>query len=218
MPILYSRRMQALLQVAEGLEYLHTSDPPIVHGDLRGDNILISHTGAACIGDFGLSQKLAESEGENSTSWHNAGNIRYMAPELLTAATFKEGQRTTQIDIFAFGRVMYQLLAMERPFVEMPTYSVTVMVLNNKIPLRPEDEGAKARGLNDGMWDLMTKCWVRYPAQRSNAPEAVLHIRKVEEWRALPLHRQVISSCILALYSLFDWFMKFFFASNVRAA
>ncbi|KDQ08691.1 hypothetical protein BOTBODRAFT_118270, partial [Botryobasidium botryosum FD-172 SS1] len=44
-----------LVQVAQGLNYPHTRDPPVIHGDLKANNILVSEDGSACISDFGLS-------------------------------------------------------------------------------------------------------------------------------------------------------------------
>jgi len=174
-----------LLQVAKGLEYLHKSDPRVVHGDLRGDNILISSTGVACIGDFGLSQKITlESEEDYSNSWKRAGNVRYMAPELLKATTYEQGPRTTQTDIFALGRVMYQLLAMAKPFANTNELLIPAVVVRGKIPSRPRDvEGARTRGFNDAMWRLMKKCWTQRPDQRPNATEVAHKIRKIKGQR-----------------------------------
>ncbi|KDQ10024.1 hypothetical protein BOTBODRAFT_96647, partial [Botryobasidium botryosum FD-172 SS1] len=164
----HKNHVRLLLQVAEGLKYLH--EQGIVHGDLRGDNILISREGVACIGDFGLSRKLAEAESENSSSWHKAGNYRYMAPELLKAEMFEEAQRTMQTDIFAFGRVAYQLLAMKKPYAEISNdVSIPGVVLKGVIPTRVDDDGTTLRGLDKGMWDLMRNCWRKRPEARPNA-------------------------------------------------
>ncbi|KDQ14709.1 hypothetical protein BOTBODRAFT_73750, partial [Botryobasidium botryosum FD-172 SS1] len=77
-------RKKLLLQIAEGLRYLHTLDPVVVHGDLRGANILITDAGEACLADFGLSHRVINGAVEgNSTTWHAAGNPRWQAPELL---------------------------------------------------------------------------------------------------------------------------------------
>ncbi|KAG6326687.1 hypothetical protein ID866_12305, partial [Astraeus odoratus] len=44
-----------LSDIAEGLRYLHNHEPPIYHGDLKGQNVLISDDGHALLADFGLS-------------------------------------------------------------------------------------------------------------------------------------------------------------------
>lgn len=50
-----------LCEITEGLEYLHSRD--IVHGDLRGANVLISEDGVARLSDFGLSKFLENVRG-----------------------------------------------------------------------------------------------------------------------------------------------------------
>ncbi|KDQ16034.1 hypothetical protein BOTBODRAFT_97408, partial [Botryobasidium botryosum FD-172 SS1] len=77
-------RVCLLAQVADGLEYLHNLEPePVIHGDLRGPNILISPSGDARIADFGLSELKADIYDSCSTSFITAGNSRWQAPEIL---------------------------------------------------------------------------------------------------------------------------------------
>jgi len=107
-----------LAQIAAGLEYLHTSDPVIIHGDLKAVNVLISEAGEACIADFGLSDIIAEvdesvfkSQG-HSSAWKYGGNPGWQAPEL-----FANYRRTTSSDVFAFGRVIYEVCASRLSFL-----------------------------------------------------------------------------------------------------
>ncbi|KDQ10012.1 hypothetical protein BOTBODRAFT_36635 [Botryobasidium botryosum FD-172 SS1] len=186
--------VELLLQVAQGLEYLHTLE--IVHGDLRGHNIFISHEGVACIGNFGLSRKLAENPDDSSSSWLMGESLRYMAPELLSTVTFDEVLRTTQTDMFAFGRVAYQLLAMREPYADISSNAAIIpLALNGVNPVRVYDHGATRRGLGNGMWDLMRRCWRKRPGDRPNAVGAVLHIRNVDKWVA-PSSFSVLASLI----------------------
>lgn len=73
-------------------------------------NVLISNTGEACLADFGLSEIVLEANRSdaktttNSTTWKVAGNPKWQAPEL-----FEDPKRTTTSDIFAFGRVIYEV-------------------------------------------------------------------------------------------------------------
>ncbi|KAG8921094.1 hypothetical protein FRC00_009140, partial [Tulasnella sp. 408] len=73
-------RLYLIQDVAAGLAYLHTCQPPIVHGDIKSNNVVVDADGHAKIIDFGLSQIL-----ENSTTEANTvievGNSRWMAPE-----------------------------------------------------------------------------------------------------------------------------------------
>ncbi|KAG8829679.1 hypothetical protein FRC17_006198 [Serendipita sp. 399] len=76
-----------LVGAAYGLEYLHTRQPPITHGDLRGANILVSPAGEACLADFGLSKimEVASADISVGMTTANAGATRWMAPELFHA-------------------------------------------------------------------------------------------------------------------------------------
>ncbi|CAE6539131.1 unnamed protein product [Rhizoctonia solani] len=85
--------------ICAGLKYLH--DTKIVHGDLRGANIMISKDGTPRLIDFGLAS-ITEG-GPFSASSTLAGTLRWMAPELQVT----EGQGTTKAgDMFAFGMTM----------------------------------------------------------------------------------------------------------------
>ena len=53
--------LQILRDVAQGLRFLHSSKPPILHGDLKSKNILIDSRFRAKVGDFGLSTKKSKS-------------------------------------------------------------------------------------------------------------------------------------------------------------
>ncbi|KAG8720980.1 hypothetical protein FRC09_008655 [Ceratobasidium sp. 395] len=78
-------RVELLTQVALGLNYIHTFEPTVVHGDLRAANVLVSASGQALITGFGINQIIALEEGAEivSARLRDAGALRWMAPELL---------------------------------------------------------------------------------------------------------------------------------------
>ncbi|KAF8729977.1 hypothetical protein AX14_005878 [Amanita brunnescens Koide BX004] len=81
-------KLKLLAQVASGMAYLHSSQPVVVHGDLKGCNILIDEHGCAIISDFGLSKVM---EGMDKIGSSFAGSMRWMAPELIFALVDDEG-------------------------------------------------------------------------------------------------------------------------------
>ncbi|KDQ11604.1 hypothetical protein BOTBODRAFT_97344, partial [Botryobasidium botryosum FD-172 SS1] len=136
--------LKILLQVAQGLNYLHTFDPMVVHGDLKGANIFISGSGDALIADFGLSEMIIDPEGgsnpnqSNSTAFYAAGTRRWQAPELVNAETKEEAKRTTASDVFAFGRVMTELLTLQVPFAEIKNEAELIRKISlGELPRRP---------------------------------------------------------------------------------
>ncbi|QRV91161.1 Rap guanine nucleotide exchange factor [Ceratobasidium sp. AG-Ba] len=86
-------RVNALCSIASGLEYLHSSSPGVIHGDLRAANILVPINGKPLITGYGLSEILAAEDGTEAaiTSLLSSGSSRWMAPEL-----FENGVNKTQ--------------------------------------------------------------------------------------------------------------------------
>ncbi|KDQ16351.1 hypothetical protein BOTBODRAFT_75512, partial [Botryobasidium botryosum FD-172 SS1] len=131
--------LKLVTQVAAGLEYLHTFQPVVIHGDIKGSNVFISKSGNACIADFGLSELQDEGRaGQNySTPWLVAGHPRWQAPEILQAQTNEEARRTTTTDVLAFGRVMLELFTRKAPFDGIDDVAVMWKVRANEHPQRP---------------------------------------------------------------------------------
>ncbi|KAJ7508306.1 kinase-like domain-containing protein, partial [Mycena galericulata] len=95
-----------LFEIAQGLQYLHSRN--IVHGDLRGANILISEAWTACLADFGLSALADATSTLRSTK--RSGSLYWMAPELIDPDRFGcEFIRTPATDVYAFGCVCVEV-------------------------------------------------------------------------------------------------------------
>ncbi|KAG8927708.1 hypothetical protein FRC02_007905 [Tulasnella sp. 418] len=91
-------RNSLVLDVVSGLEYLHSTETSVAHGDLKGENVLVNIQGRASLCDFGLSHFVEEAmrhTGFTSTSEHHTGTVRFMCPELLEVdgAKKKQGYR-----------------------------------------------------------------------------------------------------------------------------
>ncbi|KAG1789840.1 kinase-like domain-containing protein, partial [Suillus plorans] len=72
-----------IIRAAKGLCYLHTFDPPIVHGDLKGCNIMVDRRGNACLTDFGISGSDDTRQGLDSTNVGRRETPNWIAPELI---------------------------------------------------------------------------------------------------------------------------------------
>ena len=100
-----SKKFGVLLQAAQGLAYLHSQDPQIIHGDIKPANILISGNGQAKICDLGLSKiKLQTTQTLTTTIGAGRGTPIYMAPEQLLS----NKTSSSYSDIYAFGATMYE--------------------------------------------------------------------------------------------------------------
>ncbi|KMT12610.1 hypothetical protein BVRB_5g098490 [Beta vulgaris subsp. vulgaris] len=104
-PLSWKRRLTIALDVARGMEYLHSlAHQSFVHRDLKPSNILLDDDFKAKVSDFGL-VKLAPDQGQQSMVTRLAGTFGYLAPEYAVT-----GKVTTKVDVFSFGIVLMELL------------------------------------------------------------------------------------------------------------
>eukprot|EP00550_Attheya_septentrionalis_P012978 CAMPEP_0198304616 /NCGR_PEP_ID=MMETSP1449-20131203/57494_1 /TAXON_ID=420275 /ORGANISM="Attheya septentrionalis, Strain CCMP2084" /LENGTH=1027 /DNA_ID=CAMNT_0044007145 /DNA_START=252 /DNA_END=3335 /DNA_ORIENTATION=+ len=97
------------IQILNGLQYLHSYDPPIIHRDLKCDNIFINGTtGDLRIGDLGLSTMVSNKNKALSV----LGTPEFMAPELYDEVYDEK------IDIYAFGMCLLEIITKEVPYSE----------------------------------------------------------------------------------------------------
>ncbi|KAJ7609200.1 kinase-like domain-containing protein [Mycena polygramma] len=145
-----------LLQIAQGLEYLHSMN--VVHGDLRGTNILVSDEGNACLSDFGLATTISDADsttGGLTSSSNQGGSARWWAPELLNPESFgcQRFLRTTASDVYAYGCVCVELYTGKPPFAHMPEPAAMFRVIAGERPEKPPS-------MSSAMWELVTAAWV----------------------------------------------------------
>lgn len=96
-------------QILQGLVYLHGHDPPIIHRDLKCDNIFVNgHAGQVKIGDLGLAALLSGSKSAHSI----IGTPEFMAPELY------EEDYNELVDVYSFGMCLLEMLTLEYPYSE----------------------------------------------------------------------------------------------------
>lgn len=165
-----ANRIQLLEDVASGLEYLHKSG--IIHGDLKGPNILINNESPsrACIADFGLST-IVPSNSFGPSAMGIGGTPGYIAPEL-----FLEGaQASKEADMYAFGMVIYEVITGTRPFGSRRLVELHMLTLLGSRPPIPDDP--LAIGFGEGTCELAEACWDRDPEQRPTARQALEHFR-----------------------------------------
>ncbi|XP_049330996.1 serine/threonine-protein kinase WNK1 isoform X4 [Astyanax mexicanus] len=95
-------------QILKGLHFLHTRTPPIIHRDLKCDNIFITGpTGSVKIGDLGLATLKRSSFAKSVI-----GTPEFMAPEMY------EEKYDESVDVYAFGMCMLEMATSEYPYSE----------------------------------------------------------------------------------------------------
>lgn len=156
-------RLQILYDISLALVHLHSHQ--IVHGDLKGLNILIDDSTKAVLCDFGLSRIKADAASRTIRGSGVAivGSRNWMAPEQLLGGSPKK-----PCDIYAFGLTVSEIFANEIPLGHINHADFLPLVVERNVrPERPD--GDNAPQLSDTIWELAKKCWVKDPKCRPSA-------------------------------------------------
>mmetsp|Transcript_14727 Transcript_14727/g.33394 ORF Transcript_14727/g.33394 Transcript_14727/m.33394 type:complete len:180 (+) Transcript_14727:3-542(+) len=147
------------VQVAEGMAFLHSRSPPVVHRDLKSHNVLIDAAGECKLCDFGLVDMKEVT----------AGTPNYMAPELFLAKPY-----STPVDVFAFGVLLNEMFAREVPWDGYRPMEIKEMVLQGERPPTPKT-------MPQLLGRLLCKLWHQQPAQRPTFEQLIKTLQLVEE-------------------------------------
>lgn len=164
---------ELLRDVASGLAYLHKQDPPIIHQDIKPENILINDDGSYMLTDFGVSAHAkATMHRTISAKLTDVGTMAYMAPE-------KFGKDKTLIilsDIWSLGAMAYEMVSGEVPFCIGQMEGGVLQLKGAELPELPETVSPELR-------EMIYKCLELDPWDRPQASdiEATARIALGEE-------------------------------------
>jgi len=151
------------LQILRGLKYLHEREPPVIHRDLKCDNIFINGTsGDLRIGDLGLSTVIPNKSEAKTLSV--LGTPEFMAPELY------DENYNEKIDVYAFGMCLLEIITKENPYIECANPAQVYKKVTNNI--LPENLDRIPHGDVCGFIKL---CISPDPQNRPSASELLLH-------------------------------------------
>ncbi|KAK2724690.1 hypothetical protein QYM36_001252, partial [Artemia franciscana] len=109
-PLNWKTRIKIALGVARGLQFLHNvHEKPLIHGDVKSGNILLDENYEPKIGDFGLAREGPDKGVSSMLASRIQGTRPYLPPEFL-----KGGRRSTKLDVYSFGIVLFELATGER--------------------------------------------------------------------------------------------------------
>ncbi|KAJ9547710.1 hypothetical protein OSB04_020253 [Centaurea solstitialis] len=185
------QRVTIALDVAHAIHYLHQDcEIPIIHCDLKPNNILLDNDMVAHVGDFGLAKFLPLKPHESS-SIGIRGTIGYAAPEYgLGSEMTKEG------DIYSFGIMLLEMMTGKRPtdkdFAEgsnLHDYVKTALPNRDMEIIEPtilhalvEDEARKWKRLEDVIISLCRMglaCSTESPRERMDASKIVHELHRI---------------------------------------
>ncbi|XP_042293925.1 receptor-interacting serine/threonine-protein kinase 2-like [Sceloporus undulatus] len=169
--------MRILSDVSEGLNYLHSLEPPILHYSLKPSNVLIDLEYRAKISDYGFATwrrrqipSLLQSCNDKS-GW----DLLYFAPEILQGGSFSpEG------DMYSFGMMCWENLSRQKPLRGKKTLLEAVTAVCSGV--RPEIESAfVANDLphRNKLVQLIALCWHHEPLNRPCAAECATLLQTI---------------------------------------
>ncbi|KAF9778179.1 kinase-like domain-containing protein [Thelephora terrestris] len=188
-----ANRLKLLAEVMSGVTYLH--ELKIVHGDLKGANILVDVTGTARVADFGLMTMIDMSTAILSgTAVSSGGTHGWMSPELLDPSRFgANGRPTRESDCYALGMVIYEVLTGLRPFHHLIAPTPVPAVMRGERPIKPFD--AESLGFSDTLWRLVQSCWGESSADRPTVRELLDCVSPASyTWTPPPVYPVIVTS------------------------
>ncbi|KAF8285314.1 kinase-like protein [Clavulina sp. PMI_390] len=149
-----------------GIEYLHSRNPPVIHGDIHPGNIMVDDNGQAYLCDFGLS-RIQHEVTRTRTTIQEGGKLRFLAPELSTSAA--ERFRTTSAsDIFSLAMTFLATWSGRKPFEEVwNEWEVVSRIVQGQRPKRPAHFSVVLHpNSKAAFWTLLENMWVQDAASR----------------------------------------------------
>ncbi len=195
-PIPYVQRLRWAKQVAQGLQYLHTRNPRIIHRDIKSANILVDELLCTKICDFGLAKRTTVSEIQSETgsgiSVHSrvmnvrsaavqfttlVGTPAWTAPELIANRAYTE-----KVDIYSYGVFLWELMCRQTPHEGMPHFELAYAILAHN--LRPQIPS----WMPETYAQLMQSCW---SSKSEFRPHIDVVLKIITTMLSLPKHDEI---------------------------
>eukprot|EP01035_Chromulina_nebulosa_P017610 gene17610-23184_t len=153
--IAWIKKLSICLDVADGMLYLHTRNPPIIHRDLKSHNIFIIESSpgrfVAKIGDWGSARALALSGTKSMTQ--GVGTACWLAPEVIYNARFSKDS-----DVYAYGILLWEVYTRQEVHEGLSAAQIIAKVAH---------EGLRPPIPRFCPWNtIMTECWKQNPKER----------------------------------------------------
>ncbi|KAM0968172.1 hypothetical protein FF1_016628 [Malus domestica] len=162
------RRMRMALDVAKGMNYLHTSNPTVVHRDLKSPNLLVDKNWNVKVCDFGLSRTKHHTF---LSSKSTAGTPEWMAPEVLRNEPANE-----KCDVYSFGVILWELATCCVPWKGLnPMQVVGAVGFQNRRLEIPEE-------IDPVVAEIIRDCWQTEPNLRPSFSQLMVRLRRLQRF------------------------------------
>ncbi|XP_035993800.1 receptor-interacting serine/threonine-protein kinase 2 isoform X3 [Fundulus heteroclitus] len=170
-------RLRILHEIALGVNFLHNMTPPLLHHDLKTQNILLDGEFHVKIADFGLSKwrQLSVSKGSGSKPTEMEGTVIYMPPEEYEPS--KTRRADVKHDMYSYAIIMWEVLSRQIPFEEVTNpMQIMFSVLRGKRPDTSQDSLSADIPSRETLISLMTSGWTANPDERPSFLKCLIEL------------------------------------------
>ncbi|CAE6417600.1 unnamed protein product [Rhizoctonia solani] len=181
-------RCHLCAQIGDGLSYLHHIG--IIHGDLKGANVLVSDDGSPVLTDFGNSMYLDKSMKFTETTSSSSLTVRWSAAELITGS----GAHSKASDVYALAMTIYEVLAGTLPYDELREHTIIYLVVTERKPPKRPWSIPAGKEVGDRLWNLLLRCWSFESEKRPSANEVTEVMKTITPSSLSPILNKTLES------------------------
>jgi serine/threonine protein kinase len=150
-------------QLLDALEYLHSQKPPIIHRDIKPQNLKLTPRGEVILLDFGLAKGIVTHQSQVSQS------IRGYTPNYASLEQIRGTGTDARSDIYSIGATMYHLLTGEMP--QDALTRIAAILMSQPDPLKPVS--SMNPEVPEPIAQVIEKAMAPHPDQRYNSAAAM---------------------------------------------
>lgn len=161
------------LEIAQGMNYLHSQPSPLIHRDLKSANVFVDKNLTMKVGDFGLSHAMKDMDQEI------AGTPMFMAPECW-GSDWNE-----KVDVWAFGMTLIEMINRSLPYPHLQSAEeVREAVDARRMPDIPSWVPPQLK-------EVILKCWEPDPSDRWSFSDIIDKLKVFSTWDAIKFYQQI---------------------------
>lgn len=146
----------------EAIEYLHNRPKPIIHRDIKSENVLLGLGGEIKITDFGYGSQLSSAQ---DTRKSVVGTTFWMAPELVKGQHY-----TCKVDVWSLGIMAMEMFEIAPPYIEESMLKALFLIAKKGRPPFKDPDAMSAQ-----FKDFIEKCTIMDPSLRPDSTQMLSH-------------------------------------------
>ncbi|CEL59198.1 Tyrosine-protein kinase TXK OS=Homo sapiens GN=TXK PE=1 SV=3 [Rhizoctonia solani AG-1 IB] len=166
-------RLDICIHISEAISYLHGIG--IIHGDIKGRNVLISGDGIPRITGFRQAIIVNPDNDLCFESFDSGYTWRWAPPEVL----MEDSGKTTHSDVYSLGMTILEVITGDFPWANISHPRVLALMFKKERPKRPNDHIPSGNKWADLTWNLLMGCWDQNPMERPTAAEVRDELKEI---------------------------------------